>query len=661
LRPDVNRKTAGALLIVILVYTLLMHGWFIKADARPCNINELSHIMGPVDFVNLVQQRPSFYAAYLEAFNGYPPIGMVTSAFYALFGRTHDVAVFSQLLFTALLLIGIYALGAQLLDRKTGLLAAWLLAVCPAITEVSRQYLLELPLTATTVLAVWLLLATERFTDRRFSVAAGLAVGLSALAKQTFFVFLLGPILFVLPGWIRAIRHETPPRRRQSKGRVALRLTLSLLFATLVSWLLYRTEHRGAIENWFSAYPQYQLPYGVIFFVITLALLATACMLLSGRSTPLRNGIGAGLLTVLVASLWYFPKGVLNFVTYAQQMQMNVTQSNFTPMSLLVFYKAHLSSYYLGAVVLLAFVVSLALLALFTVGKRWLRRSFYLSDLLPERNAFLFVLLWFAVPFIAFFFINIQNEMNTVPLLPPLTLIVAAVIARVRLPYSAKTLKVMQSGRKVAGARATHLTVATVRWAMVAAVVVGGVLMITPLPDGTGDYQMLPGSLDREKTVDAWYARKLNPINYLVPRPDDWQERRIAKTMFDLLPPTGPLDPPPRILSMDVDFYFSWNTFWYMAKLMNKRVEIRSPWHADADLLDPASPEYIHTYDLILYRQPYHEIYQYARSDYISYKNLWKAFAFLDEQPEDFQAAYPVYETWMLPDESEAILLKKAE
>jgi 4-amino-4-deoxy-L-arabinose transferase-like glycosyltransferase len=659
---DVSRRTAWAILAAIVVYALAMHVWFIDADRRPCNLNELSHIMGPIEFLNLASQSEGLYTAYLEAFNGYPPIGMVTSGFYAVLGRRHDSAVYSQLLFTTLLLIGIYGLGAQLLDRRTGLLAAWLLAVCPATVEVSRQYLLELPLTATSVAAVWLLLATDRFTNRPYSIAAGLAMGLAALAKQTFLLFLIGPLLYLIPGWLSAIKQGTPTPKKSSRMKLALRIALSVLVALAITWLLYRAPHRAAIENWFAAAPQYRLPYGSIFFAVTSVMLFFTFFLFSGRSTPRANAVAACLLAVFVASLWYFPKGVLNFVTYAHQMRMNENQAHMSPLSLLVFYKSQLEPYYFGAAPLYVFLVAVAMLAAFAVSRRWLRRSFYLHDLFPGPGPTLLMLVWFLLPFAAFFFINIQNEMNTVPLMPSLMLIVAAVIMRVRLPYSAKAQKSRQAGRTLVGARALHGLVLGFRWLLIASMVAWGVLSTTPWSDGQGGYQPLPGPLNREQLVQRLFARKIVSANYLVPEPDDWQESAIAHAMFSHLPDTNITQRAPRILSMDVDFYFSWNSFWYMAKLFNKRVEIRSAWDNDRDITSPASPDYYQSFDMILYRQPYKQVYNpdERKSDYIDYKNIWKDFALLDQRPPELATLFPIEQTWTLPDGSHAILLRRA-
>jgi len=213
----------------------------------------------------------------------------------------------------------------------------------------------------------------------------------------------------------------------------------------------------------------------------------------------------------------------------------------------------------------------------------------------------------------------------------------------------------------VLGARSLHGMVLGFRWLLIATMVAWGVLSITPWSDGQGGYQPLPGSLNNEQVVQRLFGRKIITANYLVPEPDNWQENAVAHAMFDPLPNTDISRPAPRLLIMDVDFYFSWNTFWYMAKLFNKRVEIRSAWDNDRDITNPASPDYYQTFEMILYRQPYKQVYNpdERKSDYIDYKNIWKDFALLDQRPPELAEMFPIAHTWMLPDGSQAILLKR--
>lgn len=675
---DVSRRLAVILLLLIVVYSTAINAWFILADQRPCNINELSHIMGPVEFINEVAQitapidpdnpgpeRPSLYVAYLKAFNGYPPVGLVTSAFYGLFGRRHDAAVFSQLPFALILLLAGYGLGARLADRRTGLLAAWLLASAPATVEVARQYLLELPLTAASTLAVWCLLAADRFTNKKYSILAGLAVGLAALSKQTFFLFLLGPTLFIMPGWVRAIRYETPAAGHEKPVRRIAKATGAVAVGLGISWLLYGPHHHQAIEGWFAAYPEYQAPYGWIFLLATTALLGASTWLLFGRSTPLRNGLACLLSAVFIASLWYFPKGVLNFVIYLNQMKMNIAQSGMSPATLLQFYNSHLTTYYLIKTTAWTLIVAFGLLLLLFLARKQLSRWFYLRDLLPSARAILLPILWFVVPFGAFFFINIQNEMNTVPLEPPLALLAALLVTRLRLPFAAKTRKARQAGRRLAVARALHGLVAGARLLLITVLVAGGILTVTPWPDGAGDFSPLPGRLNKPEIIEHWFQRKTTEIGYLDPRPANWHEVEIANLLFADLPDVPEGQDPPRVLVMDQEFYFSYNTFWYLSKLLNKRAQVRSPWEADVDILNPQSPDYVENFEKIMYRTDYDEVYMEAKthSDYQQYTNLQKGYHFLQNQPpaSAFAALFNRVGTFELPDrlKSTVIILKR--
>ncbi|MCZ7582882.1 MAG: hypothetical protein M5R36_05825 [Deltaproteobacteria bacterium] len=50
----------------------------------------------------------------------------------------------------------------------------------------SRQYLLEWPLTSLSAFAAYAIWRAEGYENKRWAYVAGLAVGLAALAKQTF-------------------------------------------------------------------------------------------------------------------------------------------------------------------------------------------------------------------------------------------------------------------------------------------------------------------------------------------------------------------------------------------------------------------------------------------------------------------------------------------
>ncbi|HEX8940914.1 MAG TPA: glycosyltransferase family 39 protein [Candidatus Limnocylindrales bacterium] len=78
-----------------------------------------------------------------------------------------------------------YRLGADLFSRRVGLIAAVLLAVMPYHVAVSRQILLDGPMTTFFLLTIWCLARYTRTSEARWLYATAFAGGLTFLAKET--------------------------------------------------------------------------------------------------------------------------------------------------------------------------------------------------------------------------------------------------------------------------------------------------------------------------------------------------------------------------------------------------------------------------------------------------------------------------------------------
>ena len=139
---------------------------------------------------------------YLWMFNtgtSYPPLGnIVSSLLAALFGFSVLGARLSQMFFVGVLLLSTYALGKGAFDWRVGLASAFFAVTNPLAAYFGHEYFLDVPLAAMVTLSLHFLFRSDRFRSHRYSLLFGLALGLAALAKWTFVLYLLGAALWLV-------------------------------------------------------------------------------------------------------------------------------------------------------------------------------------------------------------------------------------------------------------------------------------------------------------------------------------------------------------------------------------------------------------------------------------------------------------------------------
>ncbi len=126
----------------------------------------------------------------------YPPLIFIErTLFYAIFGVSQDVSILANLVFLFVLIYSAFLIGKYINNTETGLLAAFLVSFYPGIYGFSRTNFLAIPVAAAVAFSLYLLLRTENFTNRRFSILFGLAMGCGLLIKWLYLIYIIPPIL----------------------------------------------------------------------------------------------------------------------------------------------------------------------------------------------------------------------------------------------------------------------------------------------------------------------------------------------------------------------------------------------------------------------------------------------------------------------------------
>lgn len=140
------------------------------------------------------------YKLFISLGNHYrPPLFMMISGIaYFFLGLSKNAAVMSNLFFLAILLFSTYGIGTRRYNIHTGFLASFLLSIFPSIFGYIRVYYPDVSLSAIVTLSIYLFILSEDFTNLKYSLLFGLSAGLGLLTKQSYIIFILPLLIYLL-------------------------------------------------------------------------------------------------------------------------------------------------------------------------------------------------------------------------------------------------------------------------------------------------------------------------------------------------------------------------------------------------------------------------------------------------------------------------------
>jgi 4-amino-4-deoxy-L-arabinose transferase-like glycosyltransferase len=354
-----------------------------------------------------------------------PPLPFLTVVpFYRLFGISTDVALMSNCLYLAILLISVYGIGHKLFGRGVGLLAAFLVSFYPVLFSISRLSYVDYAMTAMVALGIYLLVKTDRFRNRRWSLLFGLGMGLGLLIKWPYIAFAGAPIAYVAchSGALKKVLF-VPWGGREGSARLRSVVTspwLHVLLGLLLTALWY-------IPNW-DRLPGFMLGY--LLPLISWALLTCTFYVLSRRPGQGTNLLSALLIGATLASAWSLPNiafsGRFVFVAYGGVNIQGKGLSFLNP----TFYARYLSTLLTEQLSPLYFVALIVALAVLVWASYERSSTLALWRQMDERDWIL--ALWLTVPFLIFTLSQTWNSRFNIALLPAAALITARGFLAVR-------------------------------------------------------------------------------------------------------------------------------------------------------------------------------------------------------------------------------------
>ncbi len=196
----VKKHILPFLLILTLTagVTLANYLW-LAVNSKPPLDDEAIHLISAVKYLDILK-HPSLdmVGRLLHVDILYPPLfPFVAALIAAVSGHVNTVAfVMTNAIFLAVTLFCMYFIGLKMKNKWSGILAGSLLMIYPLFFNLSRMFMIEIPLVCMVTLCITLLLYARNFKTRYTCLWAGVIFGLGLLTKQTFPLFIVGPAAF---------------------------------------------------------------------------------------------------------------------------------------------------------------------------------------------------------------------------------------------------------------------------------------------------------------------------------------------------------------------------------------------------------------------------------------------------------------------------------
>ena len=235
-----NKNTFSLVCIFALIFLIVFHFvnnyiWLSisKLPHYGCMPYHMVSSLKYLDILSYFKLKPCFLYEVLGVDFFYPPLfPFIASLTCLIFGKSTLVLVMSNLVFVAATFISLYLIGRKMGDIRIGVLAAYILSFYPIFFYISRTFLLEIALCSMVTITVLFLLYTEGFSKTRPSFILGLLLGFGMLTKQSYVVFVLGPVVFLFFG---TYLHSDAQLRK----KILINLLFSLFIGICISSLWY--------------------------------------------------------------------------------------------------------------------------------------------------------------------------------------------------------------------------------------------------------------------------------------------------------------------------------------------------------------------------------------------------------------------------------------
>lgn len=179
------------LLLGIILFSVINNYVILKQDTRPLVYDSASYFISSLAYYDLIKNFASSITLMPITFFSTPFFMLTSLPFYYFFGKNPDIGVMTNCLYIIILVFSVYGIGKHFYNKKVGVLATFITITMPGIIVLSRAYRPDFPLAAMTMLSAYMLLLSNHFKNKKYSVLFGITTGLALITRVNYILFLI--------------------------------------------------------------------------------------------------------------------------------------------------------------------------------------------------------------------------------------------------------------------------------------------------------------------------------------------------------------------------------------------------------------------------------------------------------------------------------------
>ena len=217
------------LLLAVILFQVICNMVWLVIDKTPPAWDQASHIGNAIKWNYFLEGKSNLnFIQIIRESWGYPPLLFFLGGVWAaIAGVGIDQISFLNTLVLVLALVGVYKLALELVkDKRVADLAVIIFSLLPVISDISRNFLLDLLLVAGVTWGIWAFVKSNYFLKFRYALLFALILVLASLTKLNGFIYFV-PLIGVVIWQII---------KQKNKDILINTLIVGCLFVIGVSW-----------------------------------------------------------------------------------------------------------------------------------------------------------------------------------------------------------------------------------------------------------------------------------------------------------------------------------------------------------------------------------------------------------------------------------------